>query len=357
MPDRRRRTPRRALAVLTAAVASASSPHVAGAAGAPVRAEAPIREVALSNGDRRYAVPIRIGGTALDAGLDTGSSGLRVLQRAVPPEALRPSGRGSSYSYGAGAKLDGVVARADVSMGELTGATEVELVRHVGCSGDKPHCAAGSIPVEQYGIQGDGLPGEGFGAILGANMASAEIPSLLAGIGARRWIVELPRPGEPGPGRLVLNPSDAEVQGFVRLPIAQRYADRQGGMHDGVSGCLRDEGSGRHVCGTVLLDTGAPGIRVLAPDAPVPPWPEGTPATLTFMGRDGRPAAVERLVIGRREHASRLTAERQDAAPAPAIFAGLSPYFAFTVLYDPQHGEIGLKPRPPAPPAPEGALP
>jgi hypothetical protein len=38
------------------------------------------------------------------------------------------------------------------------------------------------------------------------------------------------------------------------------------------------------------------------------------------------------------------------------IYAGLSPYFAFDVLYDPVKSEIGLRPRPAAPTAPSGQL-
>ena len=231
---------RHALLVATAwaaAVAAQAQP------AAPVRAEVPVREVVLSDGVRRYAVPIRVGATAMDAGLDTGSSGLRLVPGAAPEGDAAPTGRGDTYSYGAGAKLDGVVGRATVSVGALSGTTTLQLVRKVGCTADKPRCAAGSIPGAQYGVQGDGLPGEGFKAILGVNMADAEVPGLFAGIGARRWIVELPRPGETAPGRIVLNPTDAETQGFVALPVVERYADRKGGLHDAVAGCLQNTSS------------------------------------------------------------------------------------------------------------------
>lgn len=322
-----------------------------------VRTEVPVREVVLSNGTRRYAVLITVGATAIEAGLDTGSSGLRLVPGAVPETDARPTGRSDTYSYGAGAKLDGVVGEAQVAVGALQGATTVQIVRRVGCTADKPRCAAASIPVAQYGIQGDGLPGEGFKAILGVNMARAEIPGLFAGIGARRWIVELPRPGEDAPGRIVLNPTDAEAAGYTPLPVTPRFSEQKGGLHDAVAGCLEIAASGHRICGAVMLDTGAPGLRVLSPDAPSAAWPDGTPATLLLADAQGRVKATEALVIGQRAQASHLTFERRSQSPAPAIFAGLLPYFAFSVLYDPEHGTVAFKARPQALGGPQGATP
>lgn len=342
------------LTILVLATAAVVTPAAA-QPSASVRAEVPIREVVLSNGARRYGVPITVGSTALEAGLDTGSSGLRLVPNAVPEGDAIATGRSDSYSYGAGAKLDGEIGRATVAVGALSGTTTLQLVRKVGCTAVKPTCAAGSIPVAQYGIQGDGLPGEGFKAILGVNMASAEIPGLFAGVGATRWIIELPRPGEGAPGRIVLNPTDAETAGFVALPIASRFASQKGGLHDGVAGCLKNETNGQQVCGVMLLDSGAPGIRVEDADAPRP-WPNGTPASLTFADGAGRVAAVEHLSIGQREHASNLTMVREPQSKLPEIFAGLSPYFAFSVLYDPAHGTVALKPRSPAAGGPQGVL-
>ena len=333
-------------AVLLACAACAASAVAARAqAPAPVRAEVPVREVVLSNGTRRYAVPIRVGAAELDAGLDTGSSGLRLVPGAVSDADATPTGRGDSYSFGAGAKLDGVVGRATVSVGALSGATTLQLVRKVGCTAAKPRCEAGSIPVAQYGVQGDGLPGEGFKAILGVNMASAEIPGLFAGIGARRWIVELPRPGEGAPGRIVLNPTDAETQGFVALPVVERYADRPGGLHDAVAGCLQNQATRARVCGAVLLDSGAPGLRLRAPDAPSRPWADGAPALLLLADASGQVRVSEALAIGRRNQATGMSTQSTSDPPSPAIFAGLTPYFAYAVLYDPGRGTVAFRPR------------
>jgi hypothetical protein len=316
------------------------------------RAEAPVREVVLSDGTRRYAVPVRVGSTDILAGLDSGSTGLRILPNVLKDGDAQPTSQADSYSYGAGARLSGVVATGVVSVGGLAGQTTMQLVKSVGCSSEKPRCAAGSVPIERYGIQGDGLPDEGFKAILGVNMADADVASLFAGVGARRWIIELPRPGEAGPGRIVLNPTDEERQGFVNLPILRQFAGQRGGAHDAVQGCLINDTTQEKVCGAVVLDTGAPGIRVVRSNSMWKPWAPQTPATLVFADADGHVQAAENLVIDRREHASALSFQQRERAPMTMVMSGLTPYFAYSILYDPEQGTVGFRPRPAVPQGP-----
>src|SRR5947208_2231838 len=72
---------RRAAASFLLALAILAPPATAQAP--PARTELPIHAVKLSNGAVRFGVPIRIGATALEAALDTGSTGLRVLPGAL----------------------------------------------------------------------------------------------------------------------------------------------------------------------------------------------------------------------------------------------------------------------------------
>ncbi len=320
---------------------------------AEVRAEVPVREVVLSDGTRRYGVPIRVGGTEIEAGLDTGSSGLRILPGVVKPGDAQASSRQDSYSYGAGAKLVGVIGHAVVGVGQLSGATTVQLVQQVGCTIARPHCAAGSIPLSQYGVQGDGLPGEGFKAILGVNMGDAPAATLFKGIGARRWIIELPRPGEAASGRIILNPTDEEAAGYVFLPVLPDFSFERGGLHDAVRGCLTRTSDRQSFCGAALLDSGAPGLEVVQSSTSASPWPNETPATLVLADADGHVRVVESLVVGRREHASHLTFREQPGLRATQLRFGLTPYFALSVLYDPGRGMIGFKARPPTPGGPQ----
>src|SRR4051794_9637325 len=102
-------------------MALALAPNGASAAPAEpaARSEVPIREVVLSDGARRYSIPIQVGATAIEAGLDSGSSGLRILPGVLADTDAKAVGGSDSYSYGSGAELDGVVGRAQVAVGTL----------------------------------------------------------------------------------------------------------------------------------------------------------------------------------------------------------------------------------------------
>ncbi len=311
------------------------------------RTEVPIREVMLSDGARRYAVRITVGASSFEAGLDTGSAGLRVLPGALAPGDAVKGGllKADSYSYGSGTMLSGRVSSGDLRIGALTANIDLQLVDQISCTRSAPDCPVAHLPIAQYGVQGDGLPGEGFRAILGVNMADAELPTPLAAIGARRWIVELPRPSENKPGRLILNPTDEETARFVMLPISPEYAAMQGGLHDAVLGCLVNPATKAKACGLVMLDTGAPGIRVHDSDSDLKPWPQGAQAALTFYASPTQPVLGETFTIDDRVHASHLQFETSPRPNRTVIFAGINPYLAFDVLYDPAHQRIGLAPR------------
>ncbi len=319
------------------------------------RAEVPIREVVLSDQARRYTIPITVGATAIEAGLDTGSSGLRILPGTLKADDAKADGGSDSESYGAGTRISGTVGHASLTIGGLTASIPVQLVEKADCTARIPNCPASRIALGQFGMQGDGLPGEGFRAIIGINMAQAEIATPLRAIGAARWIVELPRPGGGAPGRLILNPGDDETKDFAMLPIAAAYHSQKGGLHDSVAGCILNATSQAKACGALMMDSGAPGIRVLHGGLGAKPWDNDTPALLAFYdGKDMR--AIEQFKTGLREHASRLSFDEDALVSGTVIYAGLTPYFAFDVLYDPDKGEIGLRPRQPAPNAPAGEL-
>jgi hypothetical protein len=342
----------RAFATILGAIAALSRPTALLAApDAPVvRGEAPIHEVILSDGTRRYSVPIKIGASTVDTGLDTGSVGLRVLERGLASGDAQVSGGFDSYAYASGARLNGVSGEANIVLGGLSARARIQIVKRVDCAPDIPHCPASLVSAAQYGIQGDGLPGEGFVAIMGVNMGHDPVPNPLIALGVKRWIVELPRPGETTPGRLILNPTEAETAGFVPMPLMTDV------LHDSVAGCLVNDASQAKACGPLMMDTGAPGIRVVNGGLGARPWPVGAAATLVFFDGARHAVAAEHLTIGLRAHASHLMFDEEPRRPDTAIFPGLSPYFAFSVLYDPGRGAIGLKPRTPPPGGPVGAV-
>ena len=331
------------LAILAIAAASVSRAQDGAEHAPPTRVEVPLREVLLSNGTRRYAVPISVGGLAMDAGLDTGSVGLRVLDRAIAGAQVEQTSHTTTYSYGIGTRFKGVVAHAKVGFVTLSGPVTIDVIQKIDCRPDKAACPAAHADPATFGVQGDGLAGEGFPAILGINMGDDEVANPLSKLGVKRWIVDLPKPGDTAPGKLILNPTADETAGFVMFPIVRGLGDSSGGAHDAVDGCLRDLKSRETICGALMLDSGAPGIRVVSAE-PGKPWPEGDPAQIVFV-KDGKPALVMDFAVDRRDEASHFTTEEDPHMRVPHLYTGLTSYFAFDVLYDPQHGQVGLKPR------------
>lgn len=337
--------------LLAVAAASAVFGSAAGAqapqprADSP-RAELPIKAVRLSNGAVRYGVPVRIGTTALDAALDTGSTGLRVLPGALAASDARTDGEAEVYGYASGSRYEGEAGRTTLTLGAVSGPAPIHLIRSIGCFTELPHCPASRTTLQHYGIASDGLPDEGFKAILGTDMDRARIANPLMAMGVRRWIVELPRPGHPDEGRLILNPTPAETAGFVMLPIVGPYSQISGGgLHDALPGCLSQAASRARVCGPMLMDTGSSFLAV-ANGRVSAPWPDGSRAVLEVYGADGAVAARTEFTLGSPEAGTRLAWRSEPRAPGPAIFAGAAPYFAWSVLYDARRQAIGLRPRP-----------
>jgi hypothetical protein len=140
--------------------------------------EVPIREVDLTDGTRRYSVLIEVDGHPIDAGLDTGSIGLRVLPGVVDPGAAKDVGPVQRYSYGVGTTVEGPVTRTEVSVGGLHKSARWQAIRAIGCSAGRPDCPAARGERRKFGIQGDGLAGEGFRAILGVGLGLRTCPIL-----------------------------------------------------------------------------------------------------------------------------------------------------------------------------------
>ena len=308
------------------------------------RVSLPLREVDLSDGTRRYVVTLTVGGTRIDAGLDSGSTGLRILPGVLAEGDAKPGWRSDTYSYGSGAEYRGHVGRAHVGFAPgVEGDEDVQLIAAVGCAASHPHCPADRVALKDYGIQGDGLPGEGFKAILGLNLSQTTLPNPLTGIGVKRWIIVLPRPGGAAPGELVLNPLPEETAAYESFPIAGAIGP---GLHDSIPGCMRNDSSGQTLCGPTVLDTGAPGLMLVQPGA-VPTsriWRDGTPVRLAFM-RDGRQRLGYAMEIGRRDQGSHLIMTGSPDARTPLLFTGIAPYFVYDVAYDADRQKVALKPR------------
>jgi hypothetical protein len=256
------------------------------------RLEVPIYQRQLGDGMLRYWVPVTVGGSGpIEAMLDTGSIGLRVMVEALRGARYEDTGIERSRPFGSGVALRGPLVKAVVKIGVASTEQPIllQVVRAVECTPKKPDCPASRLSHEDYRIGGDGLPKEGFSAILGLSMRAAPVPEAainpLTFIGDQAWIVQLPKPGDKQPGKLIVNPSEADRAGHRMMPVPQRPGPRNQPMlmDRELPLCLDGNTADPGSCPTVRLDTGAK--------------------------------------------------------------AGLPPYYAYSVLYDLKLGAIGFKPR------------
>lgn len=295
------------------------------------RAEIPIHEVDLQSGVRRYAVTLTIDGKPVEVGLDTGSVGLRVLPRALGDAARAAKGKRVSYSYGAGAQFDGTAIQVAIDAGGVAAPITIMRIDRVGCNEQKPNCAAGRSDPATFGIQGDGVAGQGFAAILGIRLQRDAIDNPFLLLGAKRWLVELPRSREAA-GRIVLDPHDSEIANYQRINVDD---------YGRTVGCLIGPPPLK-VCGPAFFDSGAPGLRIFGDTQPQR-WPDGAPVQIAVG--DGKVFATMGVTVGRRDQASGIFYESTPAVPQVRLSLGLAPYFHWSVLYDADRKQIGLKPR------------
>ena len=298
------------------------------APAAAQRVELPIKPVVGQGGVRRYAVTVTINGQPVEAGLDTGSTGLRVLAPALPGGAPL-KGPGVHYGYGSGVEFHGSAVKVSVMLGALpAGVTRVQRIDTLGCRKTVPDCAAKGADLAGFGIMGDGVAGQGFPAILGIGLRDDPVANPLIQLGVTRWIVDLPRgPGETG--RLVLNPSDEEAARY--RPI--RFI----GDTNQVVGCVTSAAT--KLCAPTMVDSGASGIRVQG-GKPADLLPQGTEAALTIG--DGTAEASMPVIIGRRDQASamRLYPARVDGKLSLSF--GIAPYLRSEILYDARAHTLGV---------------
>ena len=178
-----------------------------------------------------------------------------------------------------------------------------------------------------------------FAASSAIATARGPVDNPLLVIGAQTWIVVLPRPGEADPGKLIISPDPSELAGYVRVAITG-----EGGMHDDIHGCLALGKIQKMICGSMLLDTGAPGIHIGSSDASqTQGWTKGDPIAVVLRGIRGGEARAEFRAGD--NPPSRISASLDPKLTQPSIMAGTQPYFLFSVLYDVEHNVIGFKPR------------
>ncbi|WP_158901349.1 hypothetical protein [Burkholderia sp. L27(2015)] len=301
----------------------------------------PIHQQAMPDGQIRYSTPISIAhGPTIEAMIDTGSVGLRVLAAADPGAMSNPASTNppteSRYGYGSGVSLNGADIQDDVTVGR-TSHIAFQLVKEVGCLPRHPQCPASRLDPADYRIGGNGAPRAGYMAILGIGAPhgnGARLENPLRALGYSNWTVELPRPGDVEPGRLTLYASPVTLADIT--PLTSDAFGR-------VQGCLTKSGDAQPVCALMAFDTGAPGVVIHSPDIDTPSsWPVGTTATLGFANTalpkiefvSGPPGAV--TYVGWRPPEGRSI---------EVIASGTLVYFYYVFLYDSNGRVVGAGPR------------
>ncbi len=305
-----------------------------------------------------FSVPVRVGSTVIETGVDTGSTGLRVLPNVLKAQDAQAGETPEVYSYTSGIKIDGVVGTAEIAFGKRAGQGFIQMIRTVGCVPRQPNCPATRVGgVEHYGIMGQGIPDAGFKAIAGLGFAPprpGKPGQPLEEIGVSRFLIELPREGN-AKGRLVLDPAPGDTQNFVELPNAQNESGEANTNR--VPGCLVNLTNNQSICGSMLLDTGAPGISASGPGVANADWPAGTPGRIVFGDGHGRVLASEDFTAGPKQFSHVHTTSAGPEQKQASMSIGLTPYLAFSVLYDLKRHTIALRPRPPAAGMPAGRVP
>jgi hypothetical protein len=309
------------------------------------RSVVPIREVVIPDGGGvRYTVIMTVNRVPVQVGLDTGSTGLRLLPRAVKRARVVPGEQPEQYSYDSGVLLQGRRATARVAFGSASAPVTIQAIDQVACTRAKPHCPASRVPAASYGLMGSGRAGAGFRAIVGIRLRDGRIPNPMAALGIRRWIVHLPQRGQ-GHGALILNPDARDMAGFVTLQPGA------GGENDKIGACLMTLRSpADRVCGPTLLDTGAPGL-VIANARPPRSWAANVLARIGFIPAAGGPVPAVLFRTGDHANGGSATFRPRTTSTHAEISAGTLPFYAYDVLFDGKRGTIALRPNLTAGPA------
>lgn len=315
-----------------------------GIAQAANREVIPIHSVTMADGELRYSVSLKIGGTVVETMLDTGSVGLRVFPGVLKPQDSVAQNTPAWIEYGTGVRLYGTLVLAKVSLGNVEAQVPVQRVDSIGCTDTRPKCAAFKVPSRDFLMGGNPLLGEGFKAIIGVGMLRSSATNPLVAMGGR-WLVLLPRPGQ-SEGQLILNPTTSETQGFRDISL-QRVPTKPGDPSaywndHGLQSCLKRLDNNQQICGNSLLDSGGAHFYIYA-YARQASWPMGTPVHFRLLMADGSQLGQRFRVDnhGGRTVSYLIRGEHH----CHVINAGLLTYFDYAVLYDQTAGTIGFRRR------------
>ncbi len=330
---------------------AASEAALDAGAGVPVSVPMPVTQTS-SGGSMRFSVTLQIGGAPLDVLLDTGSSGLRILQGAVPDASFSSTTTTPlTYSYHSGLELTGVLAFASVGLGTLTTAAPIPvmLVTQIGCSASEPNCGAAGETPQNATVFGP------FKAIFGVGMrnGNSKVGNPIVQLaGHPSFLVQAPSYGGDA-GTLVLAPSPSQLAGIetATLPAlsgGSPLADGTPAWDDrfGLPACLDDTTTSTDYCVPAELDTGNPPVYI--------EWPAYTGTSTTTLaagtaievtlGPAASPLAQYSFTVASPPKPGIDEVEVEPATGSGFMNLGTGVFFRFDVFFDQEHGVIGLGP-------------
>lgn len=277
----------------------------------------PLHAEAGKEGEPRLGIDVTLGSSTQRVMFDTGSTGLRIENKALPAEAYRRTGRSAKADYGFGFEVRGEEASAAVTMGAAH-ATNMpfQVIDEFGCSPAVRDCPVDEVEPSLFSGIYSGIFGAYFTPTRGGCCASP-LALLDGGIG-RRYIVHAAFDAPT----LTLNPDERMVNTFSVVDFAAFGAPR---------GCIRIYQTGQETCGPVIFDTGTPQLLVTTTGMiPQRPWTHA-------MLRIG--AWTYDFPIGSGPGGVPLSVRRTDVI---RIVVGLTAMQDFDVYYDLDRLRVGV---------------
>ncbi|WP_420607360.1 hypothetical protein [Novosphingopyxis sp.] len=301
---------------------------VAAAATPSAHTDLPIKMIENGRGAKRFSVTIMVNGEPVEAALDTGSVGLRIVAPALPAGA-KATGRKARIGFNSGVMLEGSAVRVSVAFAGMNAKpVTVQRIDGASCRKEVPRCDAAGVKLSAFRIMSDGIPGEGFSAILGIGLRDDPIGHPLVQVGIDRWIVKLPRTPEEV-GHLILNPTDAEVANYRMVALLPHRNE--------IEGCLVT--ATKKLCAPTAIDSGAPAITLFGTSAE--DIPESRTSAMLALG-SGEDDPKMPIIVGDRSEATLIRARpaRRDAESSMSF--GIAPYMHWTILYNSRARTLGV---------------
>jgi len=294
-------------------------------------------------------VNITVNGKLFKTVFDTGSSGLRMMNGALPAAPGDTLSQRVSYSYGDAIQklsLRGKVRKAEVAFDKLRTPLPISIM----CIDSAKY-----NPGSDWIATGDSavIRSNHFrncSAIMGVGLRNRDrsagvVSPLSQAPGNGKFIVMFPGYGGTK-GSVIINPAPADEAGFIYFKLAPGKAVNTGygnGWRDNeLPGCITINNSS--ACLPTLLDSGNPDIKVFSNEfTGRQAVPSRNYVTLR-IGATNDTAFIQTSFFTGDEKLEGRDRVYLDAGPnEPKMIFGVRFFFEFDVLYDQQNGIIGIR--------------